>query len=276
MAKVGEAVTGEETPMRFENKVVVITGGASGIGAAAAKRFHSEGAKLVIADVNDTLGEELASSLGEDRCVYQHTDVSLYSEVEALITAAVERFGRIDVLFNNAGIGSVGRTPDLTIEDWSRVIAVDLNSVFFGCKAAIPVMRDQGAGVIINTASISGIAGDHAFAAYNAAKGGVINFTRAAAIDHAREGIRINAVCPGPVATPLIEGVSAIPGAKETWDDLIPMGRFAEPEEIASVAAFLASDDAAFMTGAAVVVDGGLTAHTGQPNLLAIVAKNQT
>jgi meso-butanediol dehydrogenase/(S,S)-butanediol dehydrogenase/diacetyl reductase len=253
--------------MRFSGKVAVVTGGASGIGAAAVRRFHAEGASVLIADVNDAWGEALSSELGKGRTLYRHVDVSVWEDVEAMVAEAVAALGRLDILFNNAGIGSFATTPDISLDEWRRVIEIDLNGVFHGCRAAIPVMRAQGGGAIINTASASGLAGDYGFAAYNAAKGAVVNYTRAAGIDHAREGIRINAVCPGPVDTPIISGVKDIPGVKEAWDERIPMGRFADPAEIASVVAFLASDDASFMTGAIVAVDGGLTAHTGQPNL---------
>lgn len=258
--------------MRFDGKTVVITGGASGIGAASARRFHAEGAKVALADLNHEAGEALANDLGMGRAVYIHTDVSDCDAVEELIKRTVVRFGSLDVLLNNAGIGCYGKTPDLDPAEWQRVINIDLSAVFYGCRAAIPVMRDSGRGAIINIASVSGVAGDFGFTAYNAAKGGVINYTRAAAIDHAREGIRINAICPGPVNTPILEGIQALPGARDAWLETVPLGRFAEPEEIASVATFLASDDAAYMTGSIVVVDGGLTAHTGQPNLPALFA----
>ncbi len=257
--------------MRFDGKTAVITGGASGIGAASARRFHGEGARVVIADLDAALGDALAAELGDGRAVFHPTDVSDWPQVEALMAWAAATFGGPDIVFNNAGIGCFGRTPDLAVEDWRRVIAIDLDAVFYGCKAAIPLMKARGGGAIINTASASGLAGDYAFTAYNAAKGGVINYTRAAAIDHARDGIRINAICPGPVATPILAPAQALPGAYETWCERVPLGRFAEPEEIAAVAAFLASDDASFMVGAAVSVDGGLMAHTGQPNLPALV-----
>lgn len=253
--------------MRFLGKVCVVTGGASGIGAAAARRFHAEGASVLIADLDSDLGVSVVSELGAERALYRKVDVAMWDEVEAMIEAAVSSFGRLDVLFNNAGIGSFASTPDLSIEEWRRVLDIDLNGVFYGCRAAIPVMRAQGEGAIVNTASASGLAGDYSFAAYNAAKGAVINYTRAAGIDHAREGIRINAVCPGPVATPIITPISKLPGIKDAWDKCVPMGRFATPDEIANVVAFLASSDASYMTGAIVAVDGGLTAHTGQPNL---------
>lgn len=256
---------------RFENKTVLITGGASGIGAAAARRFHSEGARVVVSDMNAEAGQGLVRELGPETALFVQTDVSDWPQVESMVQATLNRFGQVDVLFNNAGIGSFGKTPDLDVEQWRRVIAVDLDAVFYGCKAVIPVMRAQGGGAIVNTASASGLFGDYGFTAYNAAKGGVINYTRAAAIDHARDNIRINAICPGPVATPIIEGVKSIPGVENAWNKAVPLGRFARAEEIAAVAAFLASDDASYMVGAIVSVDGGLTAHTGQPDLTAIL-----
>ena len=258
--------------MRFSGKVAIVTGGASGIGAATARRLHAEGASILIADVNDPLGEALADNLGAGRALYRHVDVSSWDDVQGMVDGAVSAFGRLDILFNNAGIGSFAATPDVSVEEWRRVIDIDLNGVFYGCRAAIPVMKAQGAGAIINTASASGLAGDYSFAAYNAAKGGVVNYTRAAGIDHARDGIRINAVCPGPVDTPIITSIDAWPGVREAWNERVPMGRFAQPEEIASVVAFLASDDASYMTGAIIAVDGGLTAHTGQPNLPRMLA----
>ena len=257
--------------MRFAGKVAVITGGASGIGLATVGRLHAEGAAVVIADIADEAGERVARDLG-DLAIYQHTDVADFDQVEALIARAEATFGGLDILFNNAGIGSFAAIPELTPQDWRRVIDVDLSGVFYGCKAAIPRMRARGGGVIVNTASISGMAGDYGFSAYNAAKAGVINFTRTCAIDHAREGIRVNAVCPGPVDTPIIAGIGEFQGVRQAWNEAVPMGRFARPEEIAAVVAFLASDDASYLTGAAIPVDGGVTAHTGQPNLTRLLA----
>ena len=250
---------------RFEDKVVLVTGAASGIGAATARRFAAEGALLMLGDIDEQGGNAIAKELG-DRAAFLRTDVSELSQVEALTDAAVERFARLDIVFNNAGRGAYGKTPDLDPEAWREIIAVDLDSVFYGCRAAIPRLREFGGGAIINTASISGLAGDYGLAAYNAAKGGVVNYTRSVAIDHAAENIRINAVCPGPIDTALTTAIQANPELLSEYERLVPMGRFGRADEVAGTVAFLASDDASYITGAMIVVDGGVSAGTGQPN----------
>lgn len=248
---------------KFTGRVAVITGAASGIGAATARLFASEGAKLVLADINIDDAKSLAGELPD--AVAKECDVSKREQVEALVEFALSTYGQIDILFNNAGIGSYGSTAEMSVEQWENVIAVDLHSVFYACRAAIPHMKPGSA--IVNTASISGLFGDYRFAAYNAAKGGVVNYTRALAMDHARGGIRVNALCPGLVDTPITSAMHEIPGLLDDWTSRIPMGRPAQPEEMAEVVAFLASDAASYVTGAIIAADGGTTACTGQPNV---------
>jgi meso-butanediol dehydrogenase/(S,S)-butanediol dehydrogenase/diacetyl reductase len=251
---------------RFEGRVAIVTGAARGMGAAIAARLGSEGAKLVLAD---RLGDELttyAESLGLDasNVLCKVTDVGVQADVEALVAAAVDRFGQVDVLVNNAGIGHFGRIADLDPVRWREVFAVDLDSIFYAVRTAIPhLIKTKGS--IVNIASISGMGGDYGMNVYNAAKGAVINLTRALAVDHAADGVRVNSVSPGLILTSMTQNMR--PGAIELWNDVVPMGRAGAPEEIAAAVAFLASSEASYITGHNLVVDGGITAHTGQPNL---------
>jgi meso-butanediol dehydrogenase/(S,S)-butanediol dehydrogenase/diacetyl reductase len=249
----------------FSGKVALVTGGASGIGAAAARHFANAGAQVMIGDIQQELGQSVAKEIG-DAASFQPVDVTELSQVESLTNAAVEAFGRLDFVFNNAGIGSFGETPDLDPEQWRRVIDVDLHSVFYGCRAAIPHLRAAGGGAIVNTASISGLGADYGFSAYNAAKGAVVNYTRTLAIDHGKEGIRVNAVCPGPIDTPLASILVDNDQIRAMYDAAIPLGRVGVADEVASVVMFLCSEDARYVTGQALAIDGGITAHTGQPN----------
>jgi meso-butanediol dehydrogenase/(S,S)-butanediol dehydrogenase/diacetyl reductase len=254
--------------MRFADRIAIVTGAASGIGAATVRLLVAGGAKVMLADLETSAGAALAAELGQ---AFTAVDVAERAQLDALVAATVDRFGGLDILISNAGIGSFGEAPDMDPEMWHRVIAVDLDAVFFGARAAIPVMRARGRGVIVNTASISGLGGDYGFAAYNAAKAAVINLTRTLAIDHGKDGIRVNALAPGLVATPITSALSDVPGLSEAWNALIPLGRPARPEEMAEVIAFLASDAASYITGATIVADGGMTAHTGQPNFTRVL-----
>lgn len=253
---------------RFQDKVVLVTGAASGIGAAAARRFVREGAVVLLTDLDGEGAAAVAAELDPSgaRAFSRTVDVRDLGQVTEAVDDVVSRLGRLDILFNNAGIGAYGESPDLDPEVWHNVIAADLHSVFYGTRAAVPHMKRQGGGCIVNTASISGLQGDFGLAAYNAAKGAVVNYTRASAIDHARDGIRINAVCPGPVDTALISFTRELPGVVEEWNRNVPMARIGTADEVAGAVAFLCSDDASYITGAMLVVDGGLTAATGQVN----------
>ena len=251
----------------FSGKVVVITGAASGIGAATAARFAKAGARLVLADLNlDGLTAMAGGlSVSTDDLALLACDVASQADVEAVIATAVQQFGRLDVLVNDAGMGAFGSVPDTDPEVWRRVIAVNLDSVFYGARAAIPHLIET-AGCIVNTASISGLAGDYGFAPYNAAKAGVINLTRTLAMDHGKDGVRVNAVGPGLVRTPLASALHEHPVIMGEYRERVPLGRAAEPDEIARPILFLASSAASYITGEILTIDGGLRAATGQPN----------
>jgi meso-butanediol dehydrogenase/(S,S)-butanediol dehydrogenase/diacetyl reductase len=246
---------------RFAGKVAIVTGGARGIGGAIVARLASEGAHVIVADLN-------APAEAREDVVYRRTDVAEAAAVAAMMAAIREDWGRLDILVNNAGVGALADAVDTTENLWDQVFAVNSRAVFLCCKAAIPLMRSSGGGAIVNIASISGLFGDYAMSAYNASKGAVVNYTRALALDCGRDRIRVNAVCPGLVETEMAAGAIADPADRAFWFDCIPLGRAARPDEIAGVAAFLASDDASYMTGAVVAADGGIGAHTGQPNFL--------
>ena len=265
-------------PGRFAGKVAIVTGGSSGIGLAVCRRLHAEGASIVMAARRAETGEVAASSIGSDRVLFVPTDVTRRDQLEALVAAAIDRFGRLDVLVNNAGGAFFGTVGTLPAKRWRQAIDVNLTSVFEVCEAALPHLRatiKSGAGqgaAIVNVASISGMAGDRGMSAYNAAKAGLLNFTRSLALELSADRIRVNAVSPGPIDTPLSATTAQDPRIRAAFDRLIPLGRYGEPAEVAAAIAFLAADEASFITGANLVVDGGLSAGTGHPDLSRLFA----
>jgi NAD(P)-dependent dehydrogenase (short-subunit alcohol dehydrogenase family) len=246
---------------RLDGKVSVITGAASGIGRASARRFAAEGAKVVVADLSDGPGTDLAAEIGGH---YIHADVTDAGSVDALYDETIERFGGLDVCFNNAGISPTDDDSilDTDLQVWRRVQEVNLTSVYLCCRAAIARLLEHGGGSVINTASFVAILGAATSQiSYTASKGGVLSMSRELGVQFARQGVRVNALCPGPVNTPMLQELFAKDPQRAARRLVhVPMGRFAEPEEIAAAAAFLASDDASFVTASAFMVDGGIHA----------------
>ncbi|TDD35352.1 3-oxoacyl-ACP reductase [Saccharopolyspora elongata] len=247
-------------PERLQDRVAVITGGASGIGLATARRFAAEGAKVVIADVDPDTGKRAADEVGG---LFVQTDVTDGEAVARLFATADAEFGSVDIAFNNAGISPPDDDSilDTGIEAWRKVQEVNLTSVYLCCKHVLPYMRRQGRGSIINTASFVAVMGAATSQiSYTASKGGVLAMSRELGVQFAREGIRVNALCPGPVNTPLLQELFAKdPERAQRRLVHVPMGRFAEPTEIAAAVAFLASDDASFITASQFLVDGGIS-----------------
>ena len=248
---------------RFEGKVVVVTGAGSGIGRAMATAFSSEGARVVAADLNRATAEETAGGL--ENAFAARVDVTEAASVASLISDTQVHQGRLDILCNNAGIGSSKTIVDCEPDEWDRLFAVNVRGVYLGCKYAIPLMIAQGGGVIVNTASVAGLVGLPNRAAYCASKGAVVTLTKQVAVDYVAHGIRCNCICPGTVDTPWVGRLlmeAADPAALRA--ELVarqPMGRLGTAEEVAQAALYLASDDAAFVTGTALVIDGGLMAR---------------
>ncbi len=252
---------------RLEGKVCVVTGGGSGIGRAVCLLFAQEGAAVVAADVNAESAERTAEAiLSQDgRGTAMEVDVSQAESVRRMVESTVEELGRIDVLVNNAGFGFAATVVETEEADWDRLMSVNLKGVYLGCKYTVPVMIRQGGGSIVNTASAAGLVGVPDRAAYCASKGGVIAMTRAMALDHVGDGIRVNCIAPGSVESPYFDDIFARaedPAAlRRQMESRHPIGRLGAPAEIAQGILYLASDDSSFVTGSALSVDGGMTAH---------------
>ncbi|MGW2601402.1 SDR family NAD(P)-dependent oxidoreductase [Streptomyces klenkii] len=252
---------------RFAGKVVIVTGGGSGIGAATAYRFGRDGATVIIVGrTEDRLKQAADAAPTGSAIATRVADVSDESAVNALIADVAEEYGRLDVLVNNAGTGVMGTVEQTDTATWRHVLAVDVDGVFFASRAALPHLRRVG-GCIVNVGSVSGLGADWGLAAYNTAKGALVNLTNAMALDHGHEGVRVNAVHPSltrtPVAAPVFENEDTMAAFRQR----IPMQRAAEPSEVADVIAFLAGPEARFVNGAHVPVDGGLRASSGQPRM---------
>ena len=251
--------------MRLEGKVALITGGGSGMGMVASKLFAGEGAKVVLTDVNDAAAEAVAVEIVEagGEAIHVHADVSSESDARGMVAVAVDRFGGLDVLYNNAGVmldtdGSVDAT-DASV--WDTTLAINVKGVAFGCKYGIPAMIETGGGSVINVASfVAWLGAATSQTAYTASKGAVLAMTREIAVEYARKGIRCNALCPGPIDTPMLQELLSDPARRQRRMVHIPMGRLGRAEELANAALFLASDDSSFMTGSSLIVDGGITA----------------
>ena len=249
--------------MRLAGKVALISGGARGMGAAEARMFAREGAKVIIGDVLEAEGRQVEAEITEagGEALFVNLDVTSESSWDAAVGAAVARFGKLDVLVNNAGIVARGHLLDSSLDEWNRVMNVNSTGVYLGTKTAIPAMLKAGGGSIVNISSMSGMVGqDYVQPAYNASKGAVRIFTKSVAVQYARQGIRINSVHPGPIDTPMAGARLTDADLQRQADERSPMGRTAHPDEVAYGVLFLASDEASFMTGSELVIDGGATA----------------
>ena len=247
--------------MRLKGKVAIISGGARGMGAAEARMFAREGAKVVIGDLLEEEGDRIVAEIGEagGEALFVRLDVTDEASWQSAVEAAVERFGKVDVLVNNAAILRTEGLLETTEEIWDEVMNVNTTGTFLGTKSVIPEMRKAGGGSIINISSGAGITGSRRNTAYHASKGAVRIFTKSAAIQYAGENIRVNSVHPGPIDTDMLASSRSAPGARRPED--VPLGRYGRPEEVAYGVLYLASDEASFITGSEVVIDGGRTAE---------------
>jgi len=247
---------------RLSDRIAIVTGAGAGIGRATAVRLAAEGASVIAADIDDEAAEGVASQIRESggTAFAVPTDVARPEQIEAMVSSCVERFGRVDILVNNVGVAVHGSATDLSIDDWRTVVDVNLRSMWLAMKFAIPHMPPSG-GAIVNMSSVQALMGFPGWAGYAATKGAAIALTQQAAVEYARRGIRVNAVAPGTIMTPMNEKIFAEASDAEalakSWGDQHALGRFGQPEEVASVISFLVSDDAAFVTGACIPVDGG-------------------
>jgi meso-butanediol dehydrogenase/(S,S)-butanediol dehydrogenase/diacetyl reductase len=251
------------TTGRFQGKVAIVTGGASGIGAATLRRLASEGARVICADIDDARGEELSREISRagGTARHAHCDVGELAHLESVVAYAAAEFGGLDIMMNNAVYSGGGWVAQIDPQEWEKSLRVMLTGVFYGCRAAIPALLARGGGSIVNTASIEAFGGEMLASPYTTAKAGVVNFTRNVAIEYGRRGIRANSICPGIVETPLYQRMQTFSRrSRAELERLHAIGRLIRPEEIAAVVAFLCSDDASAVTGHAMVIDGGLTA----------------
>ncbi|MCB1744823.1 MAG: glucose 1-dehydrogenase [Gammaproteobacteria bacterium] len=249
---------------RLAGKVALISGGARGMGAVEGRLFAEEGARVVLGDVLDDEGHALAAQIqaAGGQALYVHLDVTSEADWQCAVDTAVQRFGRLDVLVNNAGVSGVGRIEDVSLEEWHRVMEINSTGVFLGTRAAIPALRAAGGGSIVNISSQLGLVGtDNSSPQYQASKGSVRLLTKTTAIQYAEEGIRANSVHPGPIETPMTAARRGDPSTVRLITSRIPLGRYGKPEEVAYGVLYLASDEAAFVTGSELVIDGGWTAQ---------------
>lgn len=250
---------------RFQDKVVIVTGAGSGIGEATARRFSAEGASVVLVGRTKKKLDKVAAELEGENVMIAPCDIADENAVKDLFRAVIKEFKRVDCVVNNAGIFKGGKVQDVKTKDWREQMSVNLDGYFFMTRAAMPhLVKTKGSVIILS--SVSGLGGDWGAVPYNASKGAVTNFTKAVALDAAADGVRVNAVCPSFTRTDMTEDMEDDPKLMQKFKERIPMGRPGEPEEVADVIAFLASDDARFVTGTAIPVDGGLSASNGQPN----------